>query len=238
MAHTQIQLDQSHPKVVGSFGSSADLRESSALTTWECCDIAEIRLDILMSENAEIDATRWQHLSVIPLLFTARRIEEGGACPLDAGQRMDLLRLALDQAALVDIEVASIGEMGDLLNELAAREIPWIGSFHDFDQLPDTSMLDKAAQRAKEAGAAMFKTAAMLSQPADLARLAEFQLADHGIPVSTMGMGPLAAVSRLLCAQCGSLLNYGYIGNSPTAPGQWDSRLLKQGISRLASIKG
>ena len=61
------------------------------------------------------------------------------------------------------------------------------------------------------------------TQPADLARLADFQLADHGIPVATMGMGPLAPVSRLLCAQCGSVLNYGYLGKTPTAPGQWDA---------------
>ncbi len=236
MAHAKFQPDNSLPRVVGSFGSSTDLRETSALAAWECCDIAEIRLDIIAAESGDVKTTQWSHLSVIPLLFTARRVEEGGALALDAKQRMDLLRASLDQAALVDIEVASIGEMGDLLAELEARQIPWIGSFHDFEKLPDTSTLENAARRAKEAGAAIFKTAAKLSQPADLARLAEFQLADHGLPVATMGMGPLAPVSRLLCAQSGSLLNYGYIGKTPTAPGQWDSQLLKQAISRLAPI--
>ncbi|MEO8614481.1 MAG: type I 3-dehydroquinate dehydratase [Luteolibacter sp.] len=202
----------------------------------ECCDIAEIRLDIVREENGGVDASQWAHLSEIPLLFTARRMDEGGAGELSAKERMDLLRVSLDQAALVDLEVASIGEMGDLLKELEARQIPWIGSFHDFEKLPDPRVLNEAVQRAKDAGAAIFKTAAMLSDPAGLARLAEFQLADHGIPVATMGMGPLAPVSRLLCAQCGSLLNYGYIGKTPTAPGQWDSLLLKQAISRLAPI--
>jgi 3-dehydroquinate dehydratase-1 len=236
MAHAIFQPLPGHALVVGSFGSSTDLRETSALTTWESCDLAEIRLDVVMSDSGEVDSSQWHHLSVIPLLFTARRSDEGGARMLDAGQRMELLKSSLDQAALVDIEVASIDEMGALLDELKTRQIPWIASFHDFNQLPATAILEQAAQRAREAGAAIFKTAAMLSEPADIARLAEFQLADHGIPVASMGMGPLAPVSRLLCAQCGSLLNYGYIGKTATAPGQWDALALKQAISKMQPL--
>jgi 3-dehydroquinate dehydratase-1 len=233
MAPVNFPLEDARPKVVGSFGSSLDLRGASASAIRESCDIAEIRLDLLNAEEVEIDASRWSHLSGIPLLFTARRIEEGGALAIGPDARMSLLRSALDQAACVDIEVASIHEMGDLLVELADRRIPWIASYHDFSQLPETTELEDAARQAKDAGAAVFKAAAKLASTADLARLADFQLADHGIPVATMGMGPLAPVSRLLCAQCGSLLNYGYLGTTATAPGQWDSVLLKTAISRL-----
>ena len=238
MAHVNFLLEDRSPRVVGSFGSSLDLCEAAAPAVRECCDIAEIRLDLLSAEGGEIDASRWSHLSGIPLLFTARRIEEGGALASGPAARTDLLRRALDHAAWIDIEVASIPEMGDLLEELAEREIPWIASYHDFDKLPATAALEDAARHAKEAGAAVFKAAAKLHSPADLARLAEFQLADHGLPVATMGMGPLAPVSRLLCAQCGSLLNYGYLGTTATAPGQWDSGLLKTAISRLAPFPG
>jgi 3-dehydroquinate dehydratase-1 len=236
MAPAIFQPTPGQTLVVGSFGSSTDLRETSALTTSDSCDLAEIRLDVMMTDSGEVDPTQWHHLSVIPLLFTARRRDEGGAGALDASRRMNLLRSSLEQAALVDIEVASIDEMGALLDELKALEIPWIASFHDFNQLPATRDLEQAAQRAREAGAAIFKTAAMLSEPADVARLAEFQLADHGIPVASMGMGPLAPVSRLLCAQCGSLLNYGYLGKTTTAPGQWDALTLKQAICRLQPL--
>ncbi len=76
-----------------------------------------------------------------------------------------------------------------------------------------------------------------LAGAVDLARLAEFQLADHGLPVATMGMGPLAAVSRLLCAQCGSVLNYGHLGITATAPGQWDAALLQQALARLPLLR-
>jgi 3-dehydroquinate dehydratase-1 len=123
--------------------------------------------------------------------------------------------------------------MDALVKTLISRSIPWIASFHDFAKLPDDAVLETAAQHAKSAGASGFKLAARLKRPADIARLAEFQLADHGLPVATMGMGPLAPVSRLLCAQCGSVLNYGYLGQTATAPGQWDAALLKQTLARL-----
>lgn len=237
MANAKILLEEGHPRVVGSFGSASDLHDATTPAVSESCDIAEIRLDLLSGSDQQVESTLWSHLAGIPLLFTARRIEEGGAHALSPAARMDLLRAALDQAAWVDIEVASVPEMGALLAELAERAIPWIASYHDFEKLPDTAALEHAANQAKQAGAAVFKAAARLASPADVARLAGFQLADHGLPVATMGMGPLAPVSRLLCAQCGSVLNYGYLGNTATAPGQWDSALLKTAISRLVPFR-
>ena len=234
-AHQPLKITPS--QVVGSFGSVDDLAQADMFSLGSACDLAEIRLDLLAAAGKPPECGLWSHLRDIPLLFTARRLEEGGALPLRAGERMALLRSALDQAALIDIEVASIGEMRELLDELKRRGIPWIASFHDFEKLPPSSALEDAAGLAKTAGAAAFKTAAMLHSPADVARLAEFQLTDHGIPVATMGMGPLAPVSRLLCAQCGSMLNYGFIGKNPTAPGQWDAALLKQAIARLAPLR-
>ena len=234
MASAQFLLEAGHPRVVGSFGSLLDLREATVASVKASCAIAEVRLDLLFAGTAPSESPPWSHLAEIPLLFTARRVEEGGALALDAAARVELLRSALDDAAWLDIEVASIPEMSGFLEELAARKIPWIASYHDFEKLPNTSVLAQAAQHAKAAGAAVFKAAAKLASPADVARLAEFQLAAHGLPVATMGMGPLAPVSRLLCAQCGSVLNYGYLGNTATAPGQWDSALLQTAISRLA----
>ena len=234
MPHAKFLLKTGHPQVVGSFGSSLDLRNAALSTVQNSCNIAEIRLDLLDSD--EWKTPPWQHLSGMPLLFTARRAEEGGAQSLNAATRIQRLRNALEHAACIDIEVASIDEMSGFLDEITDLNIPWIASYHDFRQLPSSATLGQAAEKAKNAGAAVFKAAAHLHSPAELALLAEFQLADHGIPVATMGMGPLAPVSRLLCAQCGSHLNYGYLGSTATAPGQWDSALLKQAITRLVQI--
>jgi 3-dehydroquinate dehydratase-1 len=227
MADAVFSLAKGRVNVAGSFGGAEDLRLSDAQSVRDACDIAEIRLDRLAGD---VTHTAWRHLAGVPLLFTARRGDEGGSRDLSSSARLALLETAIDDAACIDIEVASISEMGVLLETLP---IPWIASFHDFGKLPETSVLENAARRAMDAGASAFKLAAMLHSPADMARLADFQLADHRIPVATMGMGPLAPVSRLLCAQCGSVLNYGYLGQTPTAPGQWDAESLKQAIARL-----
>jgi 3-dehydroquinate dehydratase I len=228
MADAVISLAKGRVNVAGSFGGAEGLRLAEVEMVRGACDIAEIRLDLLTGDATQ---TAWCHLADVPLLFTARRGDEGGGGDLSPSARLALLEGSIDDAACIDIEVASISEMAALLETL---RIPWIASFHDFGKLPETSVLENAAHRAMDAGASAFKAAAMLHSPADMARLADFQLADHGIPVATMGMGPLAAVSRLLCAQCGSVLNYGYLGETPTAPGQWDAGSLKKAIARLA----
>ncbi len=233
MAHTEVRLEDGRPKVVGSFGNAAALGRFAAHEVLEASDIVEIRLDILQAENAGCQPAAWKHLAGVPLLFTARSQSEGGALPLSARERSGLLELAMDDASLVDIEVESIPQMHACIADIARRGIPWIASSHHFTELPAEASLRNAVAIARSAGASVFKLAAMMKAPSDLARLADFQLTDHGIPVATMGMGPLAPVSRLLCAQCGSILNYGYLGDVPTAPGQWDSASLKQAIAKL-----
>lgn len=237
MAGARIQLDDGSTHVVGSIGGAGDLCGLATDEVRDSCDLVEIRLDLLMAETGGIDPSKWSLLTDFPLLFTARRADEGGAGSLEAATRAAMLMEILDHAAMIDIEVASIGEMAPLLEVLRGRRIPWIASYHDFSKLPDANILREAENLAVEAGASVFKAAAMLGSPRDLATLAEFQLASHAIPVSTMGMGSLAPVSRLLCAQAGSVLNYGYLGNTATAPGQWDCGLLKTAIRRLRPIR-
>ncbi len=224
--------------MVGSLGDAAALDQADVLTILEHCDIAEIRLDSLLGQGFDPTHHAWQHLAGVPLLFTARCKDEGGALDLTATMRSSLLGTALTDAAAIDVEVASRESMRDVLEEAQSRGIPWIASYHDFEKLPASTALVDAAGQARDAGAAAFKVAARLNSLADVLRLAEFQLSSQGLPVATMGMGALAAVSRLLCAQCGSVLNYGYLGATPTAPGQWDSGLLKQAIRRLVPWRG
>jgi 3-dehydroquinate dehydratase-1 len=221
------------PLVVGSVGRGDALSLLDPNTIRTDCDVLEIRLDGLANDEGQLARTEWQRFSNIPLLFTARRPEEGGIGSWNAAGRMALLKSVLPDAALLDIEAASIAEMRDLIDAAGRTGVPWIASFHDFNGMPEEKTLFSALQCAKDAGASVFKWAAMIRKPTDLSRLAEFQQHDHGIPVASMGMGNLAVVSRLLCAQCGSVLNYGYLGEEPTAPGQWDAGSLKRAISRL-----
>ena len=223
------QLQNGSRLVVGSTATATGLESASAENAAACSDLVEVRLDLLEDPSSR----PWAHLTALPILFTARRGDEGGAGELNADQRMQLIQSVLEEASLIDIEVASILEMPHLLEELTRRDLPWIASFHDFTKLPASGVMEDAAAMALEAGAAAFKVAAQLEGPDDLARLIEFQQADHGIPVASMGMGPLAPVSRVQCAHAGSTLNYGFLGDTPTAPGQWSAAQLKQAIEEL-----
>jgi len=236
MRATLFQFPDSRPIVVGSFGDAASLSCATPESIANECDIAEIRLDLFHREIAEMGSELWGHLTSFPLLFTARRKTEGSPFDLSSSERSALLDTALPDSSIVDIEVISITEMSGLIGKFQSRGIPWIASYHDFDKLPTLQKLEAQAGLAKDAGAAAFKCAAQLGSIDDLTTLATFQMSEQGIPLSTMGMGTLAPVSRLLCAQAGSVLNYGFMGTRETAPGQWSARQLREGIRSLKPI--
>jgi 3-dehydroquinate dehydratase-1 len=222
---------------VGSFGNAESLAAASIAEVREACDLIEIRLDLLEAEGILTRTRPWAHLEGMPILFTARRGDEGGAGNLSAGRRIGMLDDVLAEAALIDVEWVSAGEMAGLLERVRTQGIPWVASWHDFEGRADTfAKLPAMAEAAAEAGAACFKAAVRLHGIGDLARLAELQADACPLPLALMGMGPLAPVSRLLCAQHGSVLNYGYIGNAPTAPGQWSAKMLKDAVAGLTLV--
>ncbi|MGC4015240.1 MAG: type I 3-dehydroquinate dehydratase [Luteolibacter sp.] len=234
MISNSLRFETGTPLTVGSFGDGEALRGAAAGPVLAACDLVEIRLDVLAAGGVEPNRRLWAHLEGIPILFTARRREEGGALDSTAAERLGWLKTALEDAAAIDIEVASLSDYPDLLEILSGRNIPLVASFHDFEATPATPELLDRLETARAAGAAVFKAAARVHTPADVAALADFQRTDHGLPKALMGMGPLAPVSRLLCAQYGSVLNYGYLGKTPTAPGQWSAARLKDAISNVA----
>jgi 3-dehydroquinate dehydratase-1 len=224
----QVILSPAQPKVVGSFGNVESLAATTYQQALAACDLLEIRLDLL-----ETPETRpWAHLTGIPMLFTARRGDEGGKGDLSAARRSELLEAVLEEAALVDVELDSAEEMAGILEKAATAGVPWVASWHDFEGRPASfGKIPAMAERAAATGAACFKAAIRLHGMDDLAMLAGLLTQSHPLPLSLMGMGPLAPVSRLLCAQYGSVLNYGFIGDAPTAPGQWSAALFKEALS-------
>ncbi len=221
---------------MGSIGSAKALASLDETGLRDACDLVEIRLDLL--DAATVAARPWQRFGGLPLLFTARSESEGGAPGLDTDERIRRLRAALDDAAVIDVELASATSMQPLIDELGERGIPWLASFHDFHGTPAVDELESRCQAARHGGAAGFKAAVELGWRTDqLGPLALFLSRSGDFPVSLMGMGPLAPASRLLFAQLGSVLNYGYLGDTPTAPGQWSARQLKEAIERSAGYE-
>lgn len=194
------------------------------------CDVIELRLDTLKLPAEDIRQALTHNQT--PVLLTARHPAEGGQGSEKASERMALIEPLLDLAALVDIELRSAMEMKPLVDKAHARSVQVIGSFHDFQATPSDEILRGAISFAQPAGLDAVKIATFLNSTADLTRLIQITSESHRLRLSAMGMGPLGRISRLVLAKCGSLLNYGYIGES-NAPGQWPAARLKEVLAEL-----
>ena len=224
-------LHSSQPLVVGAISSAATLEAVAANPSLaEGCDLLELRLDSI--DLAPEESRPLAQRLLLPLLITARHPEEGGAYNLDANERAALLDAHLDLAVLMDVELRSALELQATITKAKSRAVGVIGSFHDFNATPGDEVLRGAADFALQFKLDAVKVATTLQTPADLARLIQLVAAEKRLAVSVMGMGNLGRASRLVLAKCGSLLNYGYVGES-NAPGQWEASELKKLLNAL-----
>ncbi len=216
------------PKVVGSISQGSQLQEN--YDTDEC-DIVEFRLDGLLPEITKI---REQLIALkssrVQTLITARCSSEGGIVELSQEQREQLIAGLSPLANFVDIELANLEAMSEAAELARSNGSLIVASAHDFTKTPECDELRDKIQQAISLGADMVKIAVMHQSLDDMHRCAKLMQEGHPIAISFMGMGALAPVSRVLYAQLGSLLNYGFLGENETAPGQWPARLLCQAI--------
>ena len=224
------------PAVVAPIVGLEALRSLGGKSLQECCDFVELRLDTLTGAgDGEIGAA----LGGLPLpaILTARRADEGGEGDLGPAEREELLIRHLGApVAMVDIEVRSLAEMGGAIEAARGHGAALLASFHDFAKAPPAGELDAIIAKAAEAGAEACKIAVRLDTVEDLFSLAQLTREESRLPLSAMGMGPLGKVSRLLLAQCGSILNYGFL-ESANAEGQWPAAQLKDLIAEFADLR-
>ena len=221
------------PLVVGSVSSINQLACLQPVELPQLCDLLEIRLDG-MAEHVDALMIELDRFTNFPLLITARRDSEGGLGGLDPLQRAELLLAVAQRATWVDVELASFSDMKDAIHKIRSMGVGLILSYHNFDSTPSERELRKLIDSGEEAD--IVKLALHHESVDDMARCTKvIEYCEH--PLALMGMGKLAAVSRLLYAQYGSVLNYGYLGSVPTAPGQWPAQLLREGIKALLDGK-
>ena len=223
------------PLTVGSVSDLDTLRAVDSDDTPQF-DILELRLDGL--QQAEIEEAHRLSLRVqswgVPILITMRDVSEGGIQQLSTEEKEARLQLFAEVASYVDVEIANYTYFKHTLEGMQSNGVKTVLSYHNFEQTPTT--LQEQYERAVEFGADIPKFALMHQSTADVHRCAEF-IQSVELPISLMGMGALAPVSRLLYAQLGSVLNYGYLGATATAPGQWSAAFLKQAIAQLELIQ-
>ncbi|RYD35972.1 MAG: type I 3-dehydroquinate dehydratase [Verrucomicrobiaceae bacterium] len=216
-------------QVVGSVISPEALRSLDSLNINILCDVVEFRADGFPAGFDGLPEA--MDRCPLPALLTVRRPDEGGLNALSPADRQARIEALLPHARLLDLEIASLPDFPAVLSQAQALGIPVIASLHDFTGTPDKDALEAAAERAMGMGAAAVKFATTLRRTADLATLMALQ-EESAVPMATMGMGPMGRVSRLLLANLGSVLNYGYL-DRPTVPGQWPAGRLRELIREL-----
>ena len=226
-------LLSTRPLTVGVASSPEAVSELLSLSSADradTCDLVELRLDLLKVEASELRQVI--PMLELPVLLTARHPDEGGQGSADAAGRIAMLEPLLDLATLIDVELRSVPDMRALIKKAQGMGVQVIGSFHDFTATPGDEILTGAHEMAATAGLNAVKLATYLNTPEDLIRLMRLVTGQRRLPMSVMGMGTYGRMSRLTLAKLGSLLNYGYVGQS-NAPGQWPAERLKELLAEM-----
>lgn len=231
MAERTVTIPET-PLVVGSVVSLNQLACMQPIELPQQCDLLEVRLDGMVGHEDAL-MMELDRFTDFPLLFTARAANEGGVVEMDSEERGGLLLSVAERASWIDVELASYEAMKDVIHEIRSQGVGLILSYHNFDHTPEEFALQRTVELSEEAD--IVKLAVMHKNVGDFTRCTRI-LTRNDRPVSLMGMGELGAVSRLLYAQHGSVLNYGYLGDEPTAPGQWAAKMLKDTIVALDPI--
>lgn len=195
-------------------------------------DMVELRGDYLdcLSDFEQLKKLLQDIARCLPeqvLLFTVRSQSEGGeALSPSTPEIAEINQYVIEQqlADLVDIELFSGESSARLLIELAKKKnVKIIMSNHDFKTTPEAETIVTRLCRMQELGADIVKIAVMPEnriQVAELLRATAIMREQYAeVPVVTMSMGKLGAISRISGQIFGSAITFASFAEA-SAPGQ------------------
>jgi 3-dehydroquinate dehydratase I len=162
----------------------------------------------------------------LPIIFTRRSSKEGGErIPIDDEKVVELYE-AVSASRLVDFIDFEMGNDAEHIRRVRdstrANETRLILSYHNFGYTPGVEFLVGRFLEAERLGADVAKVAVMPRDRSDVLNLlaATAQADDKAkIPLISMAMGPLGAVTRMVGGLFGSGLMFA-VGEAASAPGQ------------------
>jgi 3-dehydroquinate dehydratase I len=161
-----------------------------------------------------------------PLLFTRRSIIEGGEkIALNEAQVIAMYTAVCESKTidLIDYEMANdAANIAQVRDVAKANGIKLVLSFHNFSCTPGLETLAAKFLSADQFGADVAKVAVMPRDMDDVITLLTATRAASKklrIPLISMAMGPLGAVTRLMGGVFGSSLSFA-VGAAASAPGQ------------------
>jgi 3-dehydroquinate dehydratase-1 len=151
----------------------------------------------------------------LPLIGTVRETDA------NRSHRVDIFRKIMPFVDAIDLELGTPIN-NEVLSFAEGKTV--IISEHDFKGTPSSPELNSIVERSVGQGAHIVKIAAMANCRKDVTRLLRFT-EDCNVPLVTISMGEIGAVSRVIGPLFGSLYTYGYL-TRPVAPGQFSVRTL------------
>lgn len=237
--HQPILLND-HPVAAGKFplictplvGRTLDqLMVELAVVLPKQPDVLEWRVDFfeqigVTARVIEAAAAIKKEAGSIPVMFTRRSTMEGGEPIALSEDQVLALYAAVCQSKtidLIDYELANDAvHIARVRAAAQANGIKLVLSFHNFTHTPGLETLAGKFHAAEQLGADVAKVAVMPRDLDDVLTLLTATLhaskALH-IPVISMAMGPLGAVTRLVGGVFGSSLTFA-VGANSSAPGQ------------------
>ncbi|WP_373746792.1 type I 3-dehydroquinate dehydratase [Neisseria dentiae] len=240
-------LGEGSPKIAvplvakDSDGLQAALQDLQGLSF----DVVEFRADFLeraADAGYVMDCLRQVRAALpdTPLLFTFRRAEEGGECPVSQEVYFGLVQAAIRSglADIVDIELfAGDAEVKETVALAKAQGVAALLCNHDFYETPPKEDIIARLQTMQDWGADICKIAVMPQSPADVLVLldATQTMFDRYAkqPLVTMAMGKIGVISRLAGETFGSAMTFG-AAKKASAPGQINANDLRAILNILA----
>jgi 3-dehydroquinate dehydratase-1 len=212
-------------------------------------DVLEWRIDFfgdIGNTPAILAAARGLRAAIgdTPLIFTRRAAGEGGQ-PVAIGEEA-VLRLydavaAAGQIDFLEYEMDSAPAHVRRVRDIASTHgVQLMLSFHDFEATPGLGELLERFEQAERQMADIVKVAVMPRVRDDVLNLVIATAradAKLGIPVISMSMGALGAVTRMMGDAFGSAMAFA-VGETRSAPGQFPIADLRAVFDVLQRAKG
>jgi len=162
----------------------------------------------------------------IPVLFTRRSTLEGGEKIAISEAQVIAMYAAVCESKCIDLidyeQANDMAHIGQVRDAAKTNGVQLVLSFHNFSCTPEPGAIAAKFLRAEQLGADVAKVAVMPQDLDDvLTLLATTRAASKTlhIPLISMAMGPLGAVTRLVGGVFGSSLTFA-VGAAASAPGQ------------------
>ncbi len=177
-------------------------------------------------------------LPSVPMIFTLRTKEEGGTVSLPDEAYREICIAAARAAReypidFIDVEAMRTENAQELIGEIHDAGCLVIGSNHHFQRTPETSEMVEILKAIEKTGADIAKLAVMPLEKEDVTALMEASAsADEclNIPLITMSMSELGAITRVCTKRTGSVITFA-AGVDASAPGQESVEIVRRALA-------